>query len=313
MNAGSKSISVALCTYNGAKYLSMQLDSILRQTHPATEIIIVDDCSSDETLDIIKDYSVKSDIIKYFVNEHNIGYVRNFSLAISKTSCAFVALADQDDIWTDNHLELLINNIGEKAICVGDSLMVDAEGKETGYRFSELKQNAYIPDSDVQKAYRIIYNYNPYQGAAMLINRKWVEDFLPFPKGVSFHDTHLAGCASLTKGLTVIPNVVNRYRMHEDQVTTLWRVSIFDELRRKYHHICFPNKLVIIDCVLKYSTNLSKESIEFINEFKRILDYDKCGKRLKALCIKNRHYKEIFSCRSHKYILLRSLHFLFAF
>lgn len=313
MTSTHSSISVVLCTYNGEKYLPFQLDSIFRQTIPAEEIIIVDDCSSDNTLQIVKDYADRYGKIKYFVNEHNLGYVQNFSKAISLASRDYVALADQDDIWTDDHLEKLLNSIGGKAVCVGDSVMIDATGKETGKRFSEIKHNFHIPEGDVSKAYRIVYNYNPYQGAAMLIDRKWVESFLPIPANADYQDTYLAGCASLTKGLSVIPDVINRYRMHEDQVTKLWEVTLWDELRRKYHHICFPNKKVMVDSVVKNAAELPEEASRFIEEFYHILELDKQKKRFSALRIKNRHYKEIFSCTSYKYILLRSLHFLIAF
>lgn len=305
-----KSISVALCTYNGAKYLPAQLDSILNQTHPADEIIIADDGSSDTTLDIIRNYAERENSIRFFVNDQNLGFVRNFSLAISKANCDYVALADQDDIWTPDHLEKLLNHIGGKAVCVGDTVMIDAHGKETGERFSDIKQNYYIPENDVEKAYRIIYNYNPYQGASMLIDRKWVESYLPIPAEAGFHDTYLAGCASLTQGLSVIPDAITQYRVHEGQVTSSWRVTILDEIKHRRHFICFPSKPVLIDRVLDRTQSLSSDALAFINEFKRIMDLDRHNKRIKILKIKNKHYKEIYSCFSYKYILLRSFHFL---
>jgi glycosyltransferase involved in cell wall biosynthesis len=303
-------ISIALCTYNGEKYLTAQLDSILDQTHPADEIIIVDDGSTDATLDIIREYASRTDILQYFVNEQTLGYVRNFSKAISLTSGDFVALSDQDDIWTKDHIEKLLNNIGGKAVCVGDSIMIDAQGKETGERFSDIKQNYYIPENDVQKAYRIVFNYNPYQGASMLIDRKWVDSYLPIPVEAGYHDTFLAGCASLTQGLSVIPDAITKYRIHEGQVTSSWRVTVFDEIKHRRHFICFPSKPVIIDRVLDRAQILSLDASAFINEFKRIMDLDKQNKRLKILRIKNRHYKEIYSSFSYRHILLRSLHFL---
>lgn len=217
MQEKTNKISVALCTYNGALYLREQLDSILSQSFHASEIVIIDDCSSYETLDIIKEYAHKYSAIKYEVNDHTLGYVLNFSQAISKTSGEYVALADQDDIWTEDHLELLLNNINGNAICVGDAMMIQSDGKETGVSFREIKQNYYIPEDNILKAYRIVYNYNPYQGASMLIDRKWVENFLPISADAIFHDTYLAGCACLTKGLRVIPDIINKYRMHDGQ------------------------------------------------------------------------------------------------
>ena len=304
-------ISVALFTYNGEKYLRAQLDSILRQTIHPFEIIIVDDCSTDSTVRILEEYAARTSFIKYYENEHNLGFVRNFSLAISKTCGDYVALSDQDDIWTEDHLEKLVKNINGKAVCVGDSIMVDSDGRELGMKFSEVKQNYYIPEDDVLKAYRIIYNYSPYQGASMLIDRSWVNSLLPIPAEAGFHDTFLSCCASLTKGLTVIPDIITRYRMHNSNVSSSWKVTIFNEIRHRRHYICFESKPIIIDYLLKHTSSLSPKAKRFVDEFKHILDLDKRKRtRFKILMIKNRHYKEIYSQKSYKYILIRSLHFL---
>ena len=306
----SPKISVAVCTYNGEKYIPAQLDSIINQSLPPYEIIIVDDGSSDETLSVLKQYSMKYKIIHHFCNEERLGFVRNFSLAISKTHGDYVALADQDDIWTENHLEALLHGIGHNAVCVGDAIMIDSGGKETGERFSDVKNNYFIPNDSVSKAYRIVYNLNPYQGASMLIDRNWVETYLPIPEEACYHDTFLAGCASLTQGLAVIPDIITRYRIHDGQVTTTWKISIIKELRKRRHRICFPSKPVFIKRVLDNNPELSPDATKFINELKLVLDLNKQNKRFKALRIMNRHYKEIYSTSSYKYIILRSLHYL---
>ena len=308
----SPKISVALCTYNGEKYLPEQLDSIISQSFPPYEIIIVDDGSSDDTLSVLKQYSMKYQNIHVFCNEERLGFIGNFSLAVSKTHGDYVALADQDDIWTNNHLEALLHGIGHNAICVGDAIMIDSEGKETGERYSDIKKNYFIPTNSVSKAYRIVYNLNPYQGASMLIDRNWVETYLPIPEEAGFHDTFLAGCASLTKGLAVIPDIINRYRMHEGQVTTTWKISVYKELRHRRHRICYPSKPFFIHQVLDKNPELSSDAVSFINEFKQVLDLNNQNKRFKALRILNRHYKEIYSTTSYKYIMLRSLHYLIA-
>lgn len=306
----SVKISVALCTYNGEKYLPAQLDSIINQSLQPYEIIIVDDGSSDDTRSILEQYSMKYKYIHLFYNEERLGFVRNFSSAISKTHGDYVALADQDDIWTENHLEALLHGIGHNAVCVGDAIMIDSEGKETGERFSDIKRNYYIPTDSVSKAYRIVYNLNPYQGASMLIDRNWVETYLPIPEEAGYHDTFLAGCASLTKGLVVIPDIINRYRIHEGQVTNTWKTSVFKELRHRRHRICYPSKPFFIHQVLDKNPELSSDAVSFINEFKLVLDLNNQDKRFKALRILNRHYKEIYSTTSYKYMILRSLHFL---
>ena len=306
-------ISVALCTYNGAKYLRPQLDSILNQSLPADEIIIIDDNSTDDTFDILKEYSLKYKSIQLFKNEKNLGFLRNFSLAISKTIGNYIALADQDDIWSENHIESLLANIGEKAICVGEAELIDSNGNKMGLTFNQLKGNNCIPEEDIPKAYKIIYNYNPYRGADMLIDREWLNPFLPIPNGVDYHDTFLAACASLTSGINVIHDVVSYYRIHGEQVSkNVLKVTLFDELKRRRHHICFYNKHQIIKTIADKTKSIHPAAQAFIDEFNYIQELDKMGrrKRIQILKILNSHYKHIYSCSSFKYIFPRSLHFL---
>ena len=312
MNRKTARVSIALCTYNGAEYLVQQMDSILAQTYPIYEIYISDDRSSDDTVRIIQEYADKYPFIHYSVNVENQGYIKNFSLAISKTTGDYVALADQDDIWTPDHIEKLIDNIGDKAICVGDCLMVDSEGYSLGKTFSDVKHNLWIPEGDVSKAYRIIHNASPYQGASMLIERGWISRFLPIPDFAGFHDAYLAACASLTKGIVVIPNIITRYRIHKGQVSKNWEIPITKELLSRTPFIAYSNKALILDRILKERDLLTPEGLAFIEEFKQIMDLDRQKHRFRVLRIKNSHYKEIYSCPTRKYICLRSIQFLLA-
>ena len=80
------SVSIVLCTYNGAKYLSEQLDSILAQTYPPHEIIIQDDNSTDETVDIIHEYARKYSFMKFFKNNSEHGVNGNFISAMQRAT-----------------------------------------------------------------------------------------------------------------------------------------------------------------------------------------------------------------------------------
>ena len=92
--------SVALCTYNGDKYLSEQLDSILNQSIQVDEIVICDDKSTDGTHDIINQYYSKyPNIVKFYLNETNLRSVKNFEKAISLCTGDIIFLSDQDDSW----------------------------------------------------------------------------------------------------------------------------------------------------------------------------------------------------------------------
>lgn len=103
-------ISVALITYNGSKFIKEQIDSILNQELAVNEIIIFDDCSTDNTWEILKEYQKNnSSIISINQNEKTLGYYTNIQKAIHKCIYEIICLADQDDIWLNHKTAYLIN------------------------------------------------------------------------------------------------------------------------------------------------------------------------------------------------------------
>lgn len=112
-----KTVSVVMCTYNGAKYIREQLDSIINQTYPIHELIIQDDCSTDETMDIVREYEARYPFIKTLVNPVNLGYNKNFEDACMRSTGDYVAISDQDDVWYDDKIEKLVASIGNHDIC----------------------------------------------------------------------------------------------------------------------------------------------------------------------------------------------------
>lgn len=104
-NSGRIKVSVVMCTYNGGRYLRQQIDSILAQTYPVDELIVQDDCSTDDTVAIVREYAKIYPFIRVYVNERNMGYNANFLNAVFKAKGEAVAIADQDDIWLPAKLE----------------------------------------------------------------------------------------------------------------------------------------------------------------------------------------------------------------
>ncbi|MGA9069058.1 MAG: glycosyltransferase, partial [Terracidiphilus sp.] len=100
-------ISVALCTYNGERYLREQLNSIASQTRVPYEVVICDDNSTDATLDIVESF-VQSVSFRVRV-EHNsfrLGSTHNFEKAIQSCTGDLIALCDQDDVWRPDKLSV---------------------------------------------------------------------------------------------------------------------------------------------------------------------------------------------------------------
>lgn len=100
-------ISLVMATYNGSKYIEEQLESIIDQTIKVDEIIIVDDCSNDSTVDKCLEFSKKFNYINWNIikNQKNIGWKKNFKKGIKYANGDFIFLCDQDDIWYKNKIE----------------------------------------------------------------------------------------------------------------------------------------------------------------------------------------------------------------
>ena len=94
----NEKVDVLMATYNGEKYLKEQIDSILNQTYQNIHLIISDDCSTDGTRNILKEYE-ENEKITVFYQENNQGYVKNFEFLLKQVSSELYMFADQDDFW----------------------------------------------------------------------------------------------------------------------------------------------------------------------------------------------------------------------
>ncbi len=106
-------ISVAMTTYNGSKYIIKQLDSLKNQSRKIDELVICDDCSTDNTVELVNDY-IKSNNLEgwnIYSNENNLGFINNFKQAIKKTTGDIIFLCDQDDEWCVNKISTMTDII----------------------------------------------------------------------------------------------------------------------------------------------------------------------------------------------------------
>src|SRR5207342_3398167 len=92
-------VSVAMCVYNGERFLRDQLDSLLAQEDVDLEIVIVDDCSTDGSLALLLVYAAGDARIRVVANEKNLGHLNSFAKCMGLCSHALIAPSDQDDLW----------------------------------------------------------------------------------------------------------------------------------------------------------------------------------------------------------------------
>ena len=114
-----RTISVVMCTYNGAKFVAEQIESIIGQTYPIYELIIQDDHSTDGTWEVLQGYQRKYPFIKVYMNESGKGVNRNFFSAFYRATGDFIAISAQDDIWEPRKLEWQVEAIGDAWLCAG--------------------------------------------------------------------------------------------------------------------------------------------------------------------------------------------------
>lgn len=234
-------VSIAVCTYNGEKFLREQLDSLVSQTYTNKEIIVTDDCSADGTIAILQEYKDKYSFFNYIQNEYNLGYVKNFEKAISLCKGEYIALSDQDDIWDPEKISLQMEYIGEHALIYHDSACVDENGHTLHKKLSDvclLYQGA-LP-------YPFMF-FNSVSGHSILFHRKLLPDILPFdPK--YFHDRWIAFVASERGGIKLLPQPLVKYRQHGSSSTDLLELRASKEHVR---HIFFNREA--IDWIIKCS------------------------------------------------------------
>lgn len=209
----SARISVVMATYNGERFLQQQIDSILQQSLPPAELIIMDDCSKDGTLGILNDYAAKNPIVKVFSNEVNIGFVKNFEKGISLTSGNFIALSDQDDIWVPDKLEQLFNGIGDALLIYSNSELVDEAGGSMHKKMSDIKNQIGFNSSLMF----VIGTWAP--GHAFLFKRVLAEKCIPFPDLVA-HDFWLAFMATCYQPVKYLAEPLVLYRQHSSNTVS---------------------------------------------------------------------------------------------
>lgn len=169
-----------MATYNGQKYIREQVDSILAQSFTDWELVVCDDCSTDKTVEILNEYAQKDSRIKVYKNEQNLGFKKNFEKAMNLCSCEYIALSDQDDVWTENHLQILLDNMGTKDLISGNAKLVDSELNDLGTDLFSTQKYEIIPDNKEDWFFFLMHG-NIFQGAAMLFKKNLLNKALPIP------------------------------------------------------------------------------------------------------------------------------------
>jgi glycosyltransferase involved in cell wall biosynthesis len=230
-----KGFSIALATFNGAKYLPPLLESIAAQRLLPYELVASDDASSDETLTILSDFTARAPFpVRFVCNKQKLGVTQNFANAIAACSGDQIALADQDDVWRNDKLEKLTEALARPGALAAfsDADVVDARLMPLGYtmwqrvRFTQPEQNRL----NTIDGFSVLIKHHVVTGATLAFNASLRDIALPIPDGWP-HDAWLALLATALSQLMAIPEPLLAYRQHSDNVVGGLRMTFLQEAR----------------------------------------------------------------------------------
>lgn len=223
-----KKVAVILSTYNGERFVREQLDSILNQTYKNFEIVVRDDGSSDNTVNIIKEYQKNNKNITLYERE-NVGFVKSFFELLKLADADYYSYADQDDVWIQNKIELAVQELNKL-----DNTKPNMVFGNSDYYDENMK---FIGKGDRNKKYSFLRALFACcgQGMTMTVNKKTRDMIIENnPKSCFFHDwwTYLL-CVGL--GNVAYNNVTTvKYRRRKENATSegqgyirllMWRIK----------------------------------------------------------------------------------------
>lgn len=216
-------LSVAMCTFNGARYLPEQLESIRQQTRPPDELIICDDGSSDATQEVINSFAGRAPFaVRSFVNEWNLGAVKNFEGAIGRCGGDVILLADQDDVWHPQKL-MRCENLFAAAPGVGavftNATMIDERSRSLE---RSLWQYTFDPrlrrEFERGRAFNALLQYSVVTGATLAFRSQYRNLITPIPVNAHvMHDGWIALMVAAVSAIGFIDEPLISYRQHPGQ------------------------------------------------------------------------------------------------
>jgi len=241
-----KTIGIVIATYNGEKYLEDQMDSIINQSLKPNKVVVIDDCSTDETTNIIGEYKKKyPEMIVFEQNKKNLGHKKAFEHGISLCKTDYIALCDQDDTWKPNKLkkcyDALEQNLDAK-LCFHDLELIDENGNSFGKSYWESAVTTLpLSGADARKRLSAFTNFIP--GCTMFFSSDLKEYILPIPDSKwSLLDWWIAMVAFFLAKPIIVPETLTCYRLHEEQVCSL---MLNIQRKRKKHSLKeVPYKIV---------------------------------------------------------------------
>ena len=295
-------IDILMATYNGKKYLKEQIESILNQTYTEFNLLISDDASTDNTMEILKQYAIKDTRIKIFKNENNQGLIRNFESLLNKVTCKYYMLADQDDIWNKDKIEKSIKKIEDTN---SNLVFCDLEVVDSNLNLihnSYWKQKGFYNRIIKHNGFDALYLNNYITGCTIIAKSEILKNILPLPKDAKYliHDYWIALMSSNNGNISYINEQLIKYRQHEKNEIGSKRksdqIKDFDELRDLFIEVKLEHFKVFVENNDKFNPKyqeLNKMGLKYFEKLQNVksLNFSHWGLFFKLYKYENFKYK----------------------
>ncbi len=229
-------ISVVMTLYNGSKYVTKQLDSIKNQSMSANEIIIADDCSTDNSFELVKTYVENNGLArtwKVYKNPSNLGFASNFFSAMKKATGDIIFLSDQDDIWELEKMKDMVDAFQKNTEIIGLICKENRIDENDAFIHEERHGTGALRKVSFQEEIRECLG----AGHLLAIRREFVNRYISeLEVNKLTFDVPLCIMAAKEGGFFVLDSYLVRRRIHKSNTSDIGMRKL-DRVRNKEHYL----------------------------------------------------------------------------
>jgi glycosyltransferase involved in cell wall biosynthesis len=207
-------VSVIMASYNHEKYLPQAIESVLNQTNPDLELVIVDDASKDNSREIIEAYQKRDGRVKASFHKENQGIARTANDALKAAKGQYISFIGSDDLWVQTKLEQQLKVLATHGDTVvwSEGDIIGADGASMGQKFTDFNARGGKPTSG--RIYREIINENYIFGQSLLFKREYAEGLRFNPDLKYLSDYQFVVDLAYNHDFLFMPESLAKYRIH---------------------------------------------------------------------------------------------------
>ena len=234
-------VSVAMCTYDGARFVAEQLRSIAGQTRPVDEVVVCDDGSADGTVEAVDRVATEVGLpVRLVRNRCRLGVTKNFEQAIGLCTGDVVLLCDQDDVWHREKVAVLTDRLAAgAALAFSNADVVDAGLTPVGYRLWDSVWFGADEQDRVRRgeAVPVLLRHAVAAGSTLAFRAEYRPLVLPIPDLPHSHDIWVTLLLACIGRIEPVDRDLIRYRLHSSNTVGLKRHGLLGQVRMARHQV----------------------------------------------------------------------------